>query len=85
MYFLRRRHGRKPPEARRETPPAETPVRYEASQAAEPEEIAPARPTVITKRRQRIASPAEEESKPSGTFRAGTLHLGRSSEPQARH
>ena len=85
MYFLRRRHGRKPPEARREMPPAETPVPHEAPYA-EPEPIAAARPTVITKtRRQRTALTAQEDCKPAGTFRAGTLHLERSAEPQARH
>jgi len=86
MYFLRRRHGRKPPpEARRESPPAQAPVIYEAPEPL-PEPVAPARPKVITKaRRQRIDSPAEEDCKPAGTFRAGTLHLGRNAEVHARH
>lgn len=86
MYFLRRRHGRKPsPEARRETPPAEVPTRHEA-QEQEPEQIAPAPPKVITKtKRQPVTSPSDEDCKPAGSFRAGTLHLDRSAEPQARH
>lgn len=86
MYFLRRRHGRKPPsEARRETPPAEAPTRYETLDP-EPDQIAPARPTVITKtKRPRVASASDDNCKPAGTFRAGTLHLDRSAEPQSRH
>jgi hypothetical protein len=90
MYFLRRRHGRKPPEARRHTPepqPAqpEAPARYEAPEA-EHEPVAPAQPKVITKtRRQRTAQPGEEDCKPAGTFRAGTLHLDRPADSHARH
>jgi hypothetical protein len=88
MYFLRRRHGRKAsPEARREAPQAEAPARYEPPQArSEAEPIAPAQPKVITKaRRPSIASPSEEDCKPAGTFRAGTLHLERPAQSQARH
>lgn len=90
MYFLRRRHGRKPPtEARRETLPAQAPATYEAPERErepEPEPVAPPRPKVITKaKRQRIALPGEEDCKPAGTFRAGTLHLDRRAEAHARH
>jgi hypothetical protein len=88
MYFLRRRHGRKtPPEARREAPQAEPPARYEpAPDRFDPEPIAPLQPKVITKaKRQRIASPDEEDCKPAGTFRAGTLHLQRPAVSQSRH
>jgi len=86
MYFLRRRHGRRPPpEARREIPPVQAPAAYEPPKP-EPEPVAPARPKVITKtRRQRIDSPSDEGCKPAGTFRAGTLHLDRNAESHARH
>jgi len=88
MYFLRRRHGRKaPPEARREAPQAEAPVRHEPPEDRfEPESVTPAQPKVITKtRRAPMASPSEEDCKPAGTFRAGTLHLHRPAESHARH
>ena len=88
MYFLRRRHGRKPPpEARRVAPRAEVPARNVTLEAeSESEPVAPARPKVITKpRHQRIASPGQEDCKPAGTFRAGTLHLERPAESQAKH
>jgi len=90
MYFLRRRHGRKPPEARRDTQEprhaqTEAPAPYEAPEV-EREPVTPARPKVITKaRRQRTAQPGEEDCKPAGTFRAGTLHLDRPAESDARH
>ena len=88
MYFLRRRHGRKTPtEPRREAPQAEVPAPYEPAQARfDPEPVAPAQPKVITKtRRPRIASPEEEDCKPAGSFRAGTLHLQHRAVSQSRH
>lgn len=93
MYFLRRRHGRKThPEARRETPqpPAavrdEVPANREEMSEAELENLGPPRPTVITKvRRPQSAAPADDDCKPAGTFRAGTLHIDRSAQSQERH
>ena len=92
MYFLRRRHGRKPhSEARRDPSPAEAPARNEPharneAPYLEPDQVTAVRPTVITKpKRPRVATPAEgADCKPAGTFRAGTLHLDRPAE-QARH
>lgn len=84
MYFLRRRHGRKPPtEARRDTPPAVLPPTYHDPEPDPQLPPEPARPVVITKtKRQRVAEAAEEDFKPAGTFRAGTLHIPGSRQSQ---
>ncbi len=81
MYFLRRRHGRKPQsETRRESPPVAAPLEY-----AEPQEIEPPRPVVIRKaKRPSVAVAEDEDRKPAGTFRAGTLHIARAAETDAR-
>lgn len=86
MYFLRRRHGRKPPTgARREVQPPEVPARYEAPEP-EHEASPPPTPKVITKPpRHRIELESEADCKPAGTFRAGTLHIDRSQPSDARH
>jgi hypothetical protein len=89
MYFLRRRHGRKPqPDARRETVPAPAafvPHSEPQPHYAEAEQPEPIRPVVIKKaKRPRITTPAEDDCKPAGTFRSGTLHIanGARNEPQ---
>ena len=109
MYFLRRRHGRKPqPDARRDAAPmgpnsgpsAGPNSGVEAglqsaidSGALQEPQLAypdappePPRPLVIKKtKRQRAATPPpEDDCKPAGTFRSGTLHIahGSGSEPQ---
>lgn len=76
MYFLRRRHGRKPQsDQRRNNPPvavqpAALPI------YAEPEENVSPRPVVITKARKARPELTEvSDCKPAGTFRAGTLHI----------
>ena len=84
MYFLRRRHGRKPQsDQRRDKPPA--PIQAQASAMpiyAEPEEITPPQPVVVTKtRRSRAALAESDDCKPAGTFRAGTLHIARADFP----
>jgi hypothetical protein len=83
MYFLRRRHGRKPQTPRDTQPraPVESPAAgYPADQAlpdpAEFEPAEPARPVVVTKtKRQRAVTPEQDDVKPAGTFRSGTLHI----------
>ena len=99
MYFLRRRHGRKPPPDAQRQPHADTLVTHDTRNEvprddgraplefhADPEPVAPPQPKVITKtRRPRVAVPEEADCKPAGTFRAGTLHLDRASHSQARH
>lgn len=81
MYFLRRRHGRKPQsETPRESPPVAAPLEY-----AEPQEIEPPRPVVIRKAKRPRVAAAEDDCKPAGTFRAGTLHIARAVETAARH
>ncbi len=98
MYFLRRRHGRKSqPDARRQPAPAQAPeASHEASHAApnhhqhsepaypEMEQPEPVRPVVITKpKRPRVTPAADDDVKPAGTFRSGTLHIhGNRREPQ---
>lgn len=91
MYFLRRRHGRKPgSDQRRDKPPAvaQQPQQHQPPAMpiyAEPEEVPPPQPVIKTKpRRARVELP-EDDFKPAGTFRAGTLHLARGSEGAARH
>ncbi len=86
MYFLRRRHGRKPPpEARREVPQPEAPARYEAPEPGHEASPSPT-PKVITKPpRHRIEPESEAGCKPAGTFRAGTLHIDRSQPAEASH
>ena len=97
MYFLRRRHGRKPGSDQRadqrrdklpavvqqqQQPPAMPPA---MPTYAEPEEHTPPQPVIKTKpRRARVELP-EDDFKPAGTFRAGTLHIARGSEGAARH
>lgn len=95
MYFLRRRHGRKSQsdqsrDQRRDKPPVVT--QAPATQApampiyAEAEENTAPRPVVITKtRRARTELPESDDSKPAGTFRAGTLHIARVNETGASH
>jgi hypothetical protein len=87
MYFLRRRHGRKPaPEARREPEQPAAPGRFEEPEReSHPMPIAPARPKVVTKARRQRVTAQEDDCKPAGTFRAGTLHLDHSAESQAGH
>jgi hypothetical protein len=82
MYFLRRRHGRKPPpEARRDAAPLEPQPPYPES-----EEVAPPKPVVITKaKRPRITSPEDDECKPAGTFRSGTLHIAHGGNGNEHH
>ena len=87
MYFLRRRHGRKPQsearaEPRREAPPAppETSMDFVEQDAAEPP-----KPVVITKpKRQRVLPGTDEDAKP-GTFRSGTLHLAHGNRQEPSH
>ncbi len=96
MYFLRRRHGRKPQsdqsrDQRRDKPPGA--VNTQAPPAtmtnaepvyAELEQTQAPRPVVITKaRRARTALPQPEDTPPAGTFRAGTLHIARANETGA--
>lgn len=99
MYFLRRRHGRKPPPGVQRQPQAAEVLpthdtrdeqRRDGGRAplefhTDPEPIAQVQPKVITKaRRPRVAAPENGDCKPAGTFRAGTLHLDRASHSQAR-
>ena len=93
MYFLRRRHGRKPgsdqrADQRRDKPPAVVQQQQQPPAMpiyAEPEEHTPPQPVIKTKpRRARVELP-EDDFKPAGTFRAGTLHIARGSEGAARH
>jgi hypothetical protein len=91
MYFLRRRHGRKSnSDTRRDTPPPASPpaqfMEPEPVYAAELEEPVAPKPVVIKKaKRPRIESTAEEDCKPAGTFRSGTLHLARASRSEPTH
>lgn len=106
MYFLRRRHGRKPQsEARRDAAPvgpnSGPSARFDSavnarhnsanesgalpeSQSPYPEAEEPPRPVVIKKaKRQRVAAPLpDDDCKPAGTFRAGTLHIAHASRSQ---
>ena len=52
---------------------------------AEPEEISPPQPVIKTKPRRARVELGEDDVKPAGTFRAGTLHIARASEGAARH
>jgi hypothetical protein len=97
MYFLRRRHGRKPqPDARRETSPAPAPAPFVSHSEvphsqpephfSEADQAEPIRPVVIKKaKRARIATPVEDDCKPAGTFRSGTLHIANGARNQPQH
>jgi hypothetical protein len=90
MYFLRRRHGRKSnSDTRRDSPPpVSAPPQYIEPEpfSAELEEPAPPKPVVIKKaKRPRIESTAEEDCKPAGTFRSGTLHIARATRSEQSH
>ena len=91
MYFLRRRHGRKPgSDQRRDKPPAVAQQQQQPQPPAmpiyaEPEEISPPQPVIKTKPRRARVELGEDDVKPAGTFRAGTLHIARASEGAARH
>lgn len=91
MYFLRRRHGRKPgSDQRRDKPPAVAQQQQQPQPPAmpiyaEPEEISPPQPVIKTKPRRARVELAVDDVKPAGTFRAGTLHIARASEGAARH
>ncbi len=91
MYFLRRRHGRKPgSDQRRDKPPAVAQQQHQPQPPAmpiyaEPEEISPPQPVIKTKPRRARVELGEDDVKPAGTFRAGTLHIARASEGAARH
>ena len=90
MYYLRRRHGRKPQsDQSRDKPPAAVTTQAPPAMPiyAESEETQPPRPVVvITKtRRARTALPESDDSPPAGTCRAGTLHIARANESGASH
>ena len=90
MYYLRRRHGRKPQSAQRsDTPPVVQPEVAPLDPQSgypEPQDLAPPRPVVITKpRRPRVDTPEDENCPPAGTFRAGTLHIARAIQSSASH
>lgn len=90
MYYLRRRHGRKPQsDQSRDKPPAAVTTQAPPAMPiyAEPDETQPPRTVVITKtRRARTAQPeSDDDSPPAGTFRAGTLHIARANESGASH
>ncbi|MEO8202609.1 MAG: hypothetical protein ABI630_02005 [Betaproteobacteria bacterium] len=85
MYFLRRRHGRKPQSNRDNALPV-LPVYAEPSAYAEIEEVVVPKPVVITKaRRARVADTDASDCKPAGSFRAGTLHIAKAREADVRH
>ena len=85
MYFLRRRHGRKPqPDARRDTAPVPSPERKPVYVDEELNE--PIRPVVITKaKRARVTAPEKGDCTPAGTFRSGTLHIARNARSEPQH
>jgi hypothetical protein len=101
MYFLRRRHGRKPQtdqnrDQRRDRPPATVQASAMRPSAmppsamqiyGEPGETVTPRPVVITKARRARPELAEaDDCKPAGTFRAGTLHIAaRAADAGASH
>lgn len=87
MYFLRRRHSRKPQsEARRSDPPVQGGPLEVTDAYHEPEPAEPPKPVVITKaKRQRVADPEDGDCKPAGTFRSGTLHIARSPRSEPSH
>lgn len=92
MYFLRRRHGRKPqPDARRDTAPVPSPVSNAPSSEhetpyADEEHNEPIRQVVITQaKRPRVTAPEKGDCKPAGTFRSGTLHIAGNARSEPQH
>jgi len=83
MYYLRRRHGRKPQSAERREQPLGVASTIDDRK---PDQPPPRRTVVITKpKRVRVALPEDEDCMPAGTFRAGTLHVPQAAEGAPNH